>query len=216
MYMFKKIVVLFLISIGPALAAAQTAVIKPDLKLVGGLDIRNSFINQNPVKIYGVSAGVVIDEKERFTVGVYALTPSSVNQIIAERSTNTVSITQASLYFAGIGYTRRIVNRGIFEIAIPLEAGIGFTNITRIERRGGQDITLSDDHGFLPLQAGLKLEIHLTRWVGAGGSIGYRTAIINEEYKTDYTGMYFTYGVSIYLSQIYKDILRYERLYGDD
>lgn len=216
MYMFKKIVVICLLGFSPGCLLAQTTTIKPDLKLVGGLDIRNSFINQNPVKIYGISAGVVIDEIERFTVGVYALTPASVSQIIAERSTNTVSITQASLYFAGIGYTRRVLNRGIFEIAVPLEAGIGFTNITRIERRGGQDITLSDDHGFLPLQAGLKLELHLTRWVGVGGSVGYRTAIINEEYKTDYAGMYFTYGVSVYLSQIYKDILRYERLYGDD
>ncbi len=216
MYMFKKIVVLWLFGLGSLGVEAQTTVLKPDLKLVGGLDIRNSFINQNPVKIYGVSAGVVIDDIERFTVGVYALTPASVDQIIAERSTNTISITQASLYFAGIGYTRRIINRGIFELAIPLEAGIGFTNITRIERRGGQDITLSDDHGFLPLQAGLKIELKLSRWVGVGGSVGYRTAIINEEYKTDYTGLYFTYGASIYLSQIYKDILRYERLYGDD
>ena len=216
MYMFKKIIG-FVVLLGTAVSVyAQKTDIKPDYKLVGGLDIRNSFINQNPVKIYGISAGVVIDDKERFTVGIYALTPASVNQIIAQRSTNTISITQASLYFAGIGYTRRIINRGIFEIAIPLEAGIGFTNITRIERRGGQEITLSDDHGFLPLQAGLKLELHLSRWVGVGGSVGYRTAIINEEYKTDYTGMYFTYGVSIYLGQIYRDMVRYERLYGED
>lgn len=214
--MFKNIIVKVTLLLVFSSTHAQKTELKPDYKLVGGLDIRNSFINQNPVKIYGASAGVVIDEKERFTVGIYALTPASVDQIIAERSTNTVSITQASLYFAGIGYTRRIINRGIFEIAIPLEAGIGFTNITKIERRGGIDITLSDDHGFLPLQAGLKLELHLTRWVGVGGSVGYRTAIINEEYQTDYTGMYFTYGVSIYLGQIYRDMVRYERLYGED
>ncbi len=216
MYMFKKIIGIVLLQGMYTSVYGQIPVIKPDYKLVGGLDIRNSFINQNPVKIYGVSAGVVIDEKERFTVGIYALTPASVNQIIAERSNNTVQISQASLYFAGIGYTRRIINRGIFEIAVPLEAGIGFTNITRIERRGGQNITLSDDHGFLPLQAGLKLELHLTRWVGVGGSAGYRAAITNEEYETDYTGLYFTYGVSIYLGKLYKDMVKYQRLYGED
>jgi hypothetical protein len=208
--MFKKMLFLFFLFSANMLQGQIS-----DLRLIGGLDIRNSFIRQNPVKIYGAYLGVTIREKERFTIGAYALTPESSRDLVAIRSNNTVTITNARLFYTGIGYSYRFVRWKFISLHLPLEAGIGYTQSSRLERRGGQDILLSDDHGFFPVQAGLKLELRLSPWIGLAGTSGYRLALLNEEYQADYNGLYYTFGLSFYLSKIYKDLLYLNETYGE-
>lgn len=194
----------------------KTKNLKPDYKLIGGFDTRNSFIQQNPVTIYGLSLGITIDEKEQFKLGIYTLTPQSARFIMELNSSQNERITDAGLYFAGIGYTRRLLSYKWLELNLPLEAGIGATRLRKTVLRGGQEIELSNDHGFIPLQAGLQIDIGLHRWFGIGGSAGYRTTLINADYETNYNGPYFTYGLSFYLGTIYRDMIRYEKYHGSE
>lgn len=196
--------------------SAKPKAIKPDYKLIGGFDSRNSFIQQSPVTIYGLSLGFSIDEKEQFELGFYTLTPQSARFIMELNSSQNERITDAGLYFAGIGYTRRLLTYKWLELNLPLEAGIGATRLRKTVLRGGQEIELSNDHGFIPLQAGLQIDIGLHRWFGIGGSAGYRTTLINADYETNYNGPYFTYGLSFYLGTIYRDMIRYEKYHGSE
>lgn len=188
--------------------------LQPDYKLIGGLDSRNSFIQHSPVTIYGISLGIAIDEKEQFKVGFYSLSSHSARLIMELNSSLNEQITDAGLYFAGISYTRRLLKYKWLELNLPLEAGIGASRLGKTVLRGGQEIALRDDHGFLPLQAGLQIDIQLHRWIGVGGSAGYRTTLINASYETNYSGPYFTYGLSFYLGSIYRDMVRYEKYHG--
>jgi hypothetical protein len=175
------------------------------LKFVFLIDIRNSFLKKNEVKIYGATAGISFRNKHQFTLGYYTLSEQS-EEITRLKDAQTINFYfQIELSFLSLGYTYTFPLLKKLDLSIPLEIGLGGSRVTQ-KGLNGETLRKPARAAFIPLQAGVKADLKLTRWIGINGSVGYRETLTRGEVKQDYDGLYYNYGLSIYLSNILTDI----------
>jgi hypothetical protein len=179
------------------------------------LDRRNSFIHNNHIGINGIVVAVPYKRKHQFAIGFYCLEPWKKPDIIQKQGSfgSYSESVKFNLYYISGRYKYTFFERKIFSMGIPFELGFGM---------GHSKIVLLDynvkavAHAyFIPLQIGYTLKVKITNWFAIFGSIGYRTLVLKELFaksgiKIDYSGMYYHYGISIYLKNILHDIKKHK------
>jgi hypothetical protein len=99
-----------------------------------------------------------------------------------------------------------VYNGKIFKIDIPIEIGVG-EGSQGIYNAEGKLLQLTTGNVF-PLQAGVSTTIKLTRWFGVHLQAGNREILGKSLFQNQYSGLYYTYGISLNFRKIYQDFVK--------
>ena len=219
-YCFPKLsFILFVLITNPifgqidSLQQLERKLVKRKLNFVINADFRQTFVKNSPITIYGGYAGLRFKDKHLFSLGYYTLTDSSKQKFKSQNQKQAATTAppqqvsaEVSLWFLSLGYTRTIYNGKIFKIDIPIEIGMG-EGSDGIYDADGKLIRLTTGNVF-PLQAGVSTTIKLTRWFGVHLQAGNREILGKSLFQNQYSGLYYTYGISLNFGTIYRDFVQ--------
>jgi hypothetical protein len=218
-YLPKLIIILFVLISNSifgqidSLQLPEKKAIKPKMNFVINADLRQTFVKNSPITIYGGYAGLRFKEKHLISLGYYTLADSSKQRFRTQNQKQAATTAPAqevgaevSLWFLSLGYTRTVYNGKIFKIDIPIEIGIG-KGSEGIYNTDGKLLQLTNGNVF-PLQAGVSTTIKITRWFGIHLQAGNREILGKSLFQNQYSGLYYTYGISLNFGTIYRDFVR--------
>jgi hypothetical protein len=216
------LILLFLTFIADAAYSQVNPSIKDSLKtkkkkgIVLQLDRRNSFIHKNHIGINGILIGIPYKQKHQFAIGFYCLEPWKKPDVKVMQSSSLGSYRESvkfNLYYGSLRYKYNFFEKGRFSMGIPFELGFGMGHSKVILL--DYNIQKTAHAYFIPAQIGYFLRVKITRWFAIFGSVGYRTLVLEKLFvkpglAIDYSGMYYHYGISIYLKNIIQDTKKHK------
>lgn len=181
-------------------------------KPVANMDVRQSFLKDAPITIQGFQVGARRLGKYQMTLGYYWLTQNS-QTAIRVRNINRFAVINldevAKINYFSFCFSYMFFNTKYIELGIPAE--VGFAQMSdKISLPDGR-VLRDFSTNFIPIQLGISLQWRVTNWVGLKGAVGIRQVITNVKDATltqDFDGAYYSYGVVLYLSNIYKSIAK--------
>lgn len=196
-----------------SLQQPQKEIIKRKPNFVISADIRQTFVKNSAITIYGGYAGLRFKDKHLISLGFYTLSDSSKQKFRTQNQRQAAPTAppqevgaDVSLWFLSLGYTRTVYNGKIFKIDIPVEIGFG-QGSEGVYNTDGKLLQLTSGNVF-PLQAGVSTTIKLTRWFGIHLQAGNREILGKSLFQNQYSGLYYTYGISLNFGTIYRDFVR--------
>jgi hypothetical protein len=178
-----------------------------NLCLLFKLDDRITFIRNEPTDITGLQFGLQ-KRNWKLWLGYAEINTPSRTRIVQEKNQNvgkndTIKFNN-DLKFGTISSEYIVVWRRYYEISAA--AGIGF-GVLEINRENlSQNTSLTNKGFFVPIEPAIKFVIKPSRWVGFSGSIGYRQTLSLATNNFNYNGWFYSYGVSLFLGNIYSDV----------
>ncbi len=171
------------------------------------IDNRNSFIKEGPVNVKGFQLGIILKEKHTVGFGIYGIQNNS-KQNLTSKDVNSVPLKRTlNLNYLTLFYRYKIIDKRYFELALPLEVGLGGYHIKLIDDR--TDKIVSEVNGGTSLTSGgVDIVLKPFKWVGVTGSAGYRIAL-DKNPNVNFSGAYYSYGLWVDLRQIYRDVKFY-------
>lgn len=162
-----------------------------------GLDGRNSFIAGSPARVLGFRVGMDCGSV-RFYTGLYSLGKPVAGQGYTLPG-DTVS---SKLNFSYWGQTIdwRIYEDERWELAIPVQAGIGFAYRERFRNGVSQERRRPF---FVPLEIQFTAIYKLTRCIGLSAGLGFRVSTLK---GSSFNGPVYTYGISFFGGTLYRDL----------
>jgi hypothetical protein len=174
----------------------RTTNIKPYLRL----ESRNSFINKQPVRLFGFLVGATFVEKHVLSAGFYFLDKRKESPLSILDGRYNVNHFFALNYF-DFSYQYILFNTKYFQSFVPIEFGYGKFKITS----NNATSTFSDFSGdFIPISAGVQLIVKPIKWLGISGMAGYRY-VKQEQAALNLRGFYYSAGVWVDIRQIYRN-----------
>ncbi len=174
------------------------------IKAVFNLDSRSSFIQRQPVNIWGVNAGIAFGAKRnQLTLGYYWMSYAAYIKLInwrkeAAHRINLDYYTRTDLWFMSLLYWWNLKNSTHWMISLPLEVGGGLAYAMPHDLMKDQPIDRTTRHFFAPVQMGLYVQWKATRWVGFGVQGGYRYSVFQTDLDQHFNGTYYSIGMTIY------------------
>jgi hypothetical protein len=189
----------------PALSAKR----KPSFGIA--TDIRATLVKNSSITIYGGLVGLNFSNKNFYSLGYYTLSNESKvmfrgrNRMQSQSQVMPVT-DDVFLWFLSAGYTRTIYEKRFLKIDIPIEFG-GGGGSTALYDADGKLIKLMNGN-FFPLQGGVSAIFKVTRWFGLHLQGGYRQVVNPSFFQKEYSGIYYTYGLTVNFGNIYKDMTK--------
>jgi hypothetical protein len=182
---------------------------KPSFALA--TDIRETLVKNSAITIYGGLVGLYFDDKNFYSLGYYTLSNESKVSIRGRNRMQSQSqiapvTDDVYLWFLSAGYTRTIYNRKFLKIDVPIEFG-GGEGSNALYDADGKLVKLTNGT-FFPMQSGVSTIFKLTRWFGVHLQGGYRQVVGQSFFQREYSGIYYTYGITINFGNIYKDVTK--------
>jgi len=209
----KKGILLLLLSLSTLLSSGQhelvdsikTALKTPEPKFIFGFHNRNTFIQSNRTKLYGIIGGLDYNEKLKLTVGIYGF--GRANQSIL---VNNADFSQDSVYrfintnntSLGVEYDYYHHNR--LSLSVPIQIGIGKVEYRYTATDKTTEIR-TEKYRIVPIEIGTNAYYELIPWVGLKCGVGYRLAVGPKESRR-LASPYYNLGLSILFGEIYKDL----------
>ncbi len=166
------------------------------------LDDRRTLVRNQPVDVKGVQFGI---QKRRIKIwGGVAFIDAPLRTRLSTNMLDTLTINTDLVFFSLIP-EYIFMWRKYYELSFALGIGVG-NSLTKTERQPQNTLTTRENL-FLPIEPALKLAIKPTRWIGLNASIGYRETISITQANFNYSGLFYSYGLSLYLGNMYDDIL---------
>ena len=188
------------------------------IKPTTDFDQRFSFIRNYSVNIWGQRGGILLNDEWKFGVGAYYMDDTRMNARTSSGGVNPNHYLKQNLVF-GTGYVEPfLIRRTYWELSVPFELGYGKAGSKVYESSTDAQIsTRSKD--FLPTGAGLSLSLKFppigrfkpTSWVGLNFLAGYRYCLLENVFKTDYDGAFWSISGAIFLDRIFDDTRAWKR-----
>ncbi len=160
---------------------------KPYLRL----ESRNSFINKEPVRLFGFLAGATFFERHVLCAGFYFLDKSKDNPLaLLDQNTNTNHF--LSLNYLDFSYQYVLLNFKYIQLNIPLEMGYGKYKVDITDN--SNNIIGTSNGNVAPISGGAQLIFKPIKWLGISAMGGYRF-IKQKEGLLSLRGWYYTAGV---------------------
>lgn len=174
------------------------------IKPAFNLDFRNSFLQKQPVNVWGINAGIEIGPKQhQLTLGYYWLSYATYLRFIdwrrdAARRINLGYYTRTDMWFMSLLYWWNMTNNRRWMVSLPVEIGGGVAYALPHNLR--QDIQIDRTHRdfFIPLQVGAYGQWKALRWIGLSGQLGYRYSVFQTDISQNFNGAYYSVGVTIF------------------
>lgn len=175
------------------------------------IDFRNSFLQHQPVNVWGVNAGIQYGRKRhQLTLGYYWLTYATYLRLInwqrdAAKRINLSYYTRTDLWFLNLLYWRNFTNNQRWMVSLPVEVGGGVAYAMPHDLKADTVVDRTRKNFFVPIQLGGYVQWKASRWVGLNAQMGYRYALFRTDINQQFNGLYYSIGVNIYLAFL-KDI----------
>ncbi len=181
------------------------------------LDDRITFIRIDAVDVRGIQLGLQ-KKRWKFWLGYSFIDAPVKNRTIIEKKTpqnpdlstetDTIAV-NLDLKFLTISPEYVIIWKKYYELSAAFGVGIGVSETDRKTLLGV--VLVSGRSLFIPFEPALKLAIKPTRWVGLSASIGYRKTLSLSNANFNYSGLFYSYGVSVYIGNVFEDFLKVVR-----
>ena len=166
-------------------------------------DNRKSLIKGNEVDINGYNVGLIFRSRFRVGAGWYEIIEKNFHVAKGKQP----GFRDVSIQYAMINFEYWLVNSRWLELAVPLEIGFGSINFaSRKEDNITPYLRQAPDGFFIPSGLGVQLKIKPLRWIGVTGLLGYRKSLKAHDINVDFDGMYYSYGVAVFLGNIVTDL----------
>jgi len=215
----KKIIIIILISL-PSLMFGQTqmdtSTFQPhekEWRILVDFDANRSFFSGRPVKINGIRIGAKYRYKHRFGLGLYSLKKGVVFRDIPveEPDATDTSYTRFDAGFGALFYEYTFFTSKRWELIVPSYIGFGNISVSYTDTTGVYQPL--KDKPFSSLGTGIGAQFKIVRWFGVKGAIGYRRIIYGSDpVREAFNGIYYKYGVAIFIGELYKMAFKRETL----
>lgn len=171
-------------------------------------DNRNSFIRNKAISIQGINIGLNFASGVRWGIGGYRV----IRPFQTYRSIDNQKITtdrELDLYYITPNFQYTFINKKWIDVSVNLEIGFGSVDYIIYSE---SHTKLREKKGFfVPSGIGTEVLLIPIRWIGLDGMIGYRKSLKSYEINADFDGMYYSYGVKVFLGVIYHDLKYHHR-----
>jgi hypothetical protein len=192
---------------------------KTTVKPTTDFDQRFSFIRNQSVNIWGQRGGVLLNEEWKVGVGVYYMNDTKMlsRQIVSAGGIPSHYLTQSLIF--GTGYFEPfLLRKKYWELSVPIELGYGKAS-SKVYETADDVIIRTNSKVFLPTGAGLSLSLKLPSlthfkplgWVGINFLAGYRYCLLENIYKTDYDGAFWSVSGAVFLDKVFDDVRSWKR-----
>lgn len=170
-----------------------------------GFHNRNTLINVQKTKLYGIIAGFDFDNKLKLYGGIYGFGREEKRLLSQNNFPNHDSVYRSITsenVSIGIDYT--CYHKDNIYISIPFQIGIGKTTYKFFENNTKNTIQ-KNNYTTFPLELGSNVFWEFLPFIGIKAGIGYRFSIGKKE-VTRLTSPYYNIGVAIRLGEGYRFI----------
>lgn len=168
-----------------------------------GFQNRNTFVNTDNIKLWGIVGGLDFEKKVKLYAGIYGFRDANAtllkNQPQFEQDTVYRSLNTSNLGL-GIEYTYFVKNR--LSLSLPLQIGIGGLNY----HYTGAGLNQREGYTIAPIEFGTNAFYSIIKYVGLKGELGYRL-ILAHPTAAKYSSPYYSFGVSVAVGQLYRDVI---------
>ncbi|WP_345265429.1 hypothetical protein [Nibrella viscosa] len=178
------------------------------------LDFRDSFLQRQPVNIWGVNAGIEFGAKRhQLTLGYYWLAYATYLRLIdwrrdAARRINLDYYTRTDLWFVSMLYWWNLANNKNWMVSLPVEVGGGVAYALPLDLQRDVQIDRTRRDFFVPVQVGAYGQWRASRWIGFGAQVGYRYSVFQTDINQNFNGVYYSVGVTVYPA-LFLDVWRW-------
>lgn len=209
--LYQNIIFLYFLTVSTSFSQTDSLPIFATTKqkpiFVINADIRQSFVKNAPITIYGGYVGMKYKHKHLYSLGFYTLSESSKQELIVQNKKRPIPVNDdVAFWFFSLGYSRTIYDGKIFKFEVPIEIGLGEAS-NNVYRADGKVLSLTTG-ATMPIQIGASATIKLTRWFGVHLQAGHREILGQSLFKDQYTGVYYAYGINFNIWNIYSDLRR--------
>lgn len=200
-----------------ALAQDSTSLVKKQkkksLKPAADFDQRFSFLDHQPVNIWGYRIGVIIKDKYKVGIGGYFLEQNIKGEIKLRR--NILYYQQnRKLYFGTIYYEPFLLRKKLYETSLVFEVGFGRVILDSLKKIRNTQTVVQEKQTFVPAGIGVSINLkvpeikhlHFLTYIGLNGMIGLRKTVFETDLKYNYDGWYWSIGSAIFIDKIFTDI----------
>ena len=177
--------------------------IKLESKFFVGFHNRNTFVNTNTVKLYGIIAGNDYQGKLKIYAGYYGLHDAATKRLIKDSrfSADTVMrILSINNFSAGIEH--RVYSLNKLNVMVPIQIGVGSMNFKYVS----SDSTLLKEYAtIVPLESGVNAYYNITNWLVLKSGVGYRLCLGNKE-ALKLSSPYYNIGLAIKVGEVVRSI----------
>lgn len=172
-------------------------------QLVARLDMRNSFVRNRNVSIFGVKAG--FEHAGRFQYGIgYSMLLTPVTRT---RPLEGLGLVETRLR---MGYVSAYVDyafyqRGRWEIRLPVQIGVGRGSVSY--QIGSGERRILERSTLIFYEPAMTVQYRLIRYLGVGGGWGFRLAIhTSSDLGENLTAPIYTLGLRVFFGEIWRDV----------
>lgn len=143
---------------------AQDSVItkhkKITLKPAGDFDQRFSFVENQPVSIWGYRVGVLVNDKYKTGIGGYFLDQNKSGELKLRRGTLYYE-QQRKMYFGTIYFEPFLIRKKMWESSLVFELGYGRVTLDSLKKVRNTQTTITEKQTFVPAGMGVSLNLKL-------------------------------------------------------
>lgn len=194
--------------------AAQTDSVEFDLRKKPKFSFRfgsnGSFITNQPANIFCIGFGLKFGKSVRFGIGgSWLRTPIFRNKILDFADTPGPDTTTVRLGYGNLLFFTDIMfyQKKKWELTVSADYNLGASNYSF--NRNGTTSTIAQG-GVASFNPFITAEYKVLPWVGLSAGLGLRIMVLNNSLMPteQFNSLLYNYGVSVYLGQIYKDIVK--------
>lgn len=177
-------------------------------KFVFNFDNRRTFSNGSPVRLNGIRIGAEYNNIVTKFIGFYGLREPIVNRRVVNPYTpqqDTV-LDYFDFRYTSIGIDYTFYETKKWQFSTPIQVGLG-SGDRDVRELDTLTIISSQSKGFFPLEIGVSGLYRFYDWVGVGAGIGYRTNLGSFFSLSAFEGVYYSFGLKVFLGQLYRKII---------
>jgi len=186
-----------------AIKDSVVSALKTNPRFIVGFHNRNTLVNTEKVKLYGIMLGLDYNSKVKIFMGLYGFggenRTSLINSSQFEEDT-VVRLTSVSNLSIGAEYT--FFQHKQWSFSWPVQVGFGAV-YTDYHHKGR--LIRRNDLGLIPIESGINVYYEIFNWLGIKGGAGYRLSLGKRSVRT-MSAPYYNIGVSILVGNLYRDI----------
>ncbi len=203
-----RMVLLIAMLIGPGVGRAQLLdsiglFLQEERQFVAKLDMRNSFVRNRNVSIFGVKAG--FEHAGRFQYGLgysMLLTPVTRKRMLVGPGEVETRL-RMGYVSAYVDYA--FFQRGPWEIRLPVQIGVGGGSVAYRDPEGRRQVL--ERSTLIFYEPVMTVQYRLIRYLGIGGGWGFRLAIhTTSGLGENLTAPIYTLGLRVFFGEIWRDV----------
>lgn len=178
--------------------------LKNEPKFYVSLHNRNTFLQAEPVHLYGLAGGVDFEQKLRLYMGIYGFGRQNVTTFYNDdRFVNDTVTRRSSVWNLSVGAEYQFYHKDAISLSIPVQVGVG-----QLRYRFEDVQTLHENYLAFPLEFGTNASYELIPWVLLKGGVGYRFMAGRSKVLST-SSPYYNLGLAILIGKVYEDVSEY-------